>query len=68
MKKRAKKWCSLLLSFSLILSLLVPGTVLAADVESDSVATADSGIVQDSEISSAGSDSVGTMLAEEVRQ
>lgn len=68
MKKRAKKWCSLLLSFSLILSLLVPGTVLAADVESDSVATADSGIVQDAEISSAGSDSVGTMLAEEARQ
>ena len=68
MKKRAKKWCSLLLSFSLILSLLVPGTVLAADVESDSVATADSGIVQDAEISSAGSDSVGTMLAKEARQ
>ena len=68
MKKRAKRWCSLLMIFCLILSLLVPGTVLAADVESDSAATADSGIAQDAEIYSVGSDSVGTMLAEEARQ
>lgn len=72
MKNRVKSWCSLLLIFSMVFSLLAPGTVQAAEPISDravdEVADADSDVSQEAEVSVTGSDSVGTMIADEINQ